>query len=127
MRPGDRLARYIVFFAVFVPAILIRAQTAVSVGAGSYATGIPPIDQYLGGYYSMTAQQVVNNFTNLHVVSSLTNGPIPSNKWWTDILVADRSYEPSGGGPRILQQDPYGGQLWAYPCMLAPDSSGFNF
>ena len=74
----------------------------------------------------MTPQQVVSNFTNLHLASSITNRPIPSNKWWTDTLVADRSYEPTGGGPRVIQQDPYGGQLWAYPVMLAPNSSGFN-
>jgi endoglucanase Acf2 len=126
MRLSCYLVRRVILCAFFFPVLFIRAQTAVSVGAGSYATSIPPIDQYLGGYYSMTAQQVVNDFTNLHIVSALTNRPIPSNKWWTDILVADRSYQPSGGGPRILQQDPYGGQLWAYPYMLAPNSSGFD-
>jgi len=102
------------------------AQTAVPVGAGAYATSIPPADQFLGGYYSMTAQQVVTQFVNLHLTSALTNPPVPSNKWWTDVLVADRSYEPTNGGPRVIQQDPYGGQLWSYPVMLAPNSAGFN-
>ena len=105
---------------------LTQAQVAVPVGSGSYATSIPATDQFLGGYYSMTAQQVVNQFTNLHLASSITNRPIPSNQWWTDLLVADRSYEPTNGGPRVIQQDPYGGQLWAYPVMLAPNSAGFN-
>ena len=74
----------------------------------------------------MTAQQVVNYYTNLHLASSLTNRPIPSNKWWTDTLVGDRSYQTTNIPPRTLVQDPYGGQLWAYPVMLAPNSSGFN-
>ena len=103
-----------------------EAQIAVPVGGGSYATSIPAAYQFSGGFFSMTPQQVVNYYTNLHLASSLTNRPIPSNKWWTDILVADRSYQPSANAPRVIQQDPYGGQLWAYPVMLAPNSSGFN-
>lgn len=103
-----------------------RAQVAVSAGAGSYASGIPAADQYIGGYYSMTAQQVVNLYTNLHLAASATNRPIPSNKWWTDILVGDRSYQPAANVPRTIVQDAYGGQLWSYPVMLAPNSTGFN-
>jgi len=34
------------------------AQTAVPVGGGSYASSIPPTNQFSGGYYSMTAEQV---------------------------------------------------------------------
>ncbi len=113
-------------FCLGLAVTMARAQSAVPVGGGGYATSIPAADQFLGGYYSMTAQQVVNYYTNLHLASSLTNRPIPSNKWWTDTLVADRSYQPSGGGPRVIQQDPYAGQLWAFPYMLAPDSTGFN-
>ena len=116
----------LIFSIPLFSGLLAQAQVAVPVGAGSYATSIPATDQFLGGYYSMTAQQVVNQFTNLHLASSITNRPIPSNQWWTDLLVADRSYEPTNGGPRVIQQDPYGGQLWAYPVMLAPNSTGFN-
>jgi endoglucanase Acf2 len=103
-----------------------EAQSSVSVGGGSYATSIPTADQFVGGYYSMSAQQVVNYFTNLHLAASVTNRPIPSNKWWTDELVGDRSYQPAANEPRTIVQDPFGGQLWAYPSMVAPNSSGFD-
>jgi hypothetical protein len=42
------------------------------------------------------------------------------------LLVADRSYQPVTNAPRIIVQDSYGGQLWAYPVMLAPSFAGFN-
>lgn len=106
--------------------LITNAQTAIQVGAGSYASSIPPADQWIGGFYSMSPQQVVTQYPNLHLDPALTNRPIPSNQWWTDLLVADRSYQPQGGGPRVMQQDPYGGQLWAYPVLLAPNASGFN-
>ena len=122
-----KLPSSLLFLLALVVAVVVSpAQTLVPVGAGGYADGIPVADQFPGGYYSMTAQQVVNDFTNLHLASSATNRPIPSNQWWTDTLVGDRSYQPSGGGPRVIQQDAFGGQLWAYPFMLAPNSSGFN-
>lgn len=120
------IARSFALWMCWLFPIFLQAQPAVPAGGGGYASAIPPIDQFPGGYYSMTAQQVVNDYTNLHLASSLTNRPIPSNKWWTDTLVADRSYQPTNGGPRILQQDAFGGQLWAFPYMLAPNSSGFD-
>jgi endoglucanase Acf2 len=103
-----------------------RAQVAVQVGAGAYAAGIPGSDQYSGGYYSMSPQQVVDNYTNLHLSGAVTNRPIPSNQWWTDLLVGDRSYQPSAGAVRVFQQNAYGGQLWAYPAMVVPGATGFS-
>lgn len=50
-----------------------RAQTAVPVGGGSYASSIPSAYQYSGGFYSMTAQQVVNDYTNQHLAAAQTN------------------------------------------------------
>ena len=124
--PAGRCWLHLLAALVLFASGLAPAQVAVPVGAGSYAASIPPSDQFLGGYYSLTAQQVVNQFPNLHLAPALANRPVPSNQWWTDLLVADRSYQPSGGGPRVLQQDPFGGQLWSYPLMLAPNASGFN-
>ena len=121
--------RFLFFFAlvaIYFAPLMATAQTAVPVGAGAYASSIPPVDQFLGGYYSMTAQQVVTQFVNLHLSAPRAYPPLPSNQWWTDVLVADRSYQTTNGGPRIIQQDPYGGQLWSYPVMLAPNSAGFN-
>jgi len=104
----------------------LLAQTAVPVGGGSYASSIPPTNQFSGGYYSMTAQQVVTNYLNLKMDPALTNRPIPSNRWWTDLLVGDRSYQPTNGGPRILQQDAFGGSLWAYPAVVNPEPTGLK-
>jgi endoglucanase Acf2 len=36
------------------------------------------------------------------------------------------SYNATNNPPSVVTQDPYGGQLWAFPAMLAPNSSGFN-
>jgi len=114
-----------IVFGLLCP-LIANSQVVVPVGSGSYASSIPAADQFVGGYYSMTAQQTVNEYGLLHLDPSVTNRPIPSNKWWTDILVADRSYEPTNGGPRIIQQDPYGGMLWAYPAAVSPGSTGFG-
>ena len=120
------IGRWLAILTSLLVLELAHAQVAVPVGAGSYASEIPAAYQFSGGFFSMTAQQVVNYYTNLHLVSSLTNRPIPTSKWWTDILVADRSYQPGANQPRVIQQNSFGGQLWAYPVMLAPNSSGFN-
>lgn len=74
----------------------------------------------------MTAQQVVTQYANLHLAASTTNRPIPSNQWWTDLLVGDRSYQPAANTPRTIVQDAFGGQLWAYPGMVDPEAFGFN-
>jgi len=101
-------------------------QTAIRVGAGSYASSVPPSAQWQGGYFSMTAQQVVTQFAKLHLAAAVTNRPIPSNKWWIDLLVGDRSSQPSPNAPRRLVQDNYGGQLWVYPGMVDPEPFGLN-
>ena len=72
MRLSCYLVRRVILCAFFFSALFIRAQTAVTVGAGSYATSIPPIDQYLGGYYSMTAQQV-NSFFDKFITNNKDN------------------------------------------------------
>lgn len=102
------------------------AQTAVPVGSGSYASSIPAPYQFSGGFFSMTAQQVVTNYANLKIDPALTNRPMPTSQWWTDLLVGDRSYQPAANMPRVLQQDAFGGQLWAYPFMADPESFGMN-
>ncbi len=74
----------------------------------------------------MTPQQVVTQFALLHLDPSQTNRPIPSNQWWTDLLVGDRSYQAPGNTARTIVQDAYGGQLWTYPTMVDPEAFGFN-
>jgi len=103
------------------------AQTPVPVGAGSYASSVPTADAQADEYYGLGAQQVIDLYPSLHLDPSLTNQPLPSNKWWTDVLVGDRStYNAANTPPRTVAQNAFGGQLWAFPFMLAPNSSGFN-
>ncbi|MGN6556164.1 MAG: hypothetical protein ACTHLW_20840 [Verrucomicrobiota bacterium] len=103
---------------------LSEAQVAVPVGGGSYASSLPPSVQWQGGYYSMTPQQVVTQYSVLHLAATATNRPLPSNQWWTDLLVGDRSYQAAANTPRTIVQDAFGGQLWAYPSMINPESFG---
>ena len=106
----------------------LRAQVAVPVGGGSYASFVPSFDQQSDEYYAPGAQQMIDLYTNLHLSPSLTNRPIPSNKWWTDTLMGIRgwSYNATNTPASVVTQDPFGGQLWAFPAMLAPNSAGFN-
>src|SRR5260370_7623083 len=113
--------------SLLVFSMTASAQVAISVGAGSYASFVPAADAQSDEYYGLGAQQIVDMYPNLHLDPSLTARPLPSNKWWTDILVADRSsFNSTNVPPRTPKQDPYGGNLWAYPVQLAPNSNGFN-
>ncbi|PWU18176.1 MAG: hypothetical protein C5B50_09725 [Verrucomicrobia bacterium] len=112
---------------LFACCLTANSQVAVPVGAGSYASFVPPADAQADEYYGLGAQQIIDLFPNLHLDALLTNQPLPSNKWWTDVLVGDRSsYNAANTPPRTVAQDALGGQLWALPVMLAPNSSGFN-
>lgn len=88
--------------SLLIGALLLNqasAQTAVPVGAGSYAS-FPPASA--GGVASGTATQ------SLYVVAGNTR-PVPSNKWWTDLVVHQ-----------------YAGFLWAYPLTVSADAQGIN-
>ena len=106
----------------------VTAQVAIPVGAGSYASFVPSFDQQADEYYAPGAQQMIDLYPNLHLAPSLAGQPVPSNKWWTDVLMGVRSwsYNATNNPPSVLTQDPFGGQLWVFPAMLAPNSSGFN-
>jgi len=105
------------------------AQTPVAVGSGSYASTIPANQYGLDSYYGLSADQVMQYYDTglLHLdASKYNNGtPIPTNRWWTDLLFSDRSYIPEGG-TRVIQQDPYGGQQWFYPGLVHPRSYGLD-
>jgi endoglucanase Acf2 len=74
------------------------AQTVVQVGAGSYAS-YPPSQANAGALPTTPPAYLVT-----------TNGaPIPSNKWWTDLLVHQ-----------------YGGNIWSQPLTVSADSQGIN-
>ena len=73
----------------------------VPVGKGSYAS-FPPPD---------TGQAVADVLAKTLFVDNPDNRPIPTNQWWTDLLV-DRGK--------------FGGQNWAFPLMLKADPLGVN-
>lgn len=120
------------FFAIvsclLTSVLAATAQSAVPVGAGAYASFVPSFDQQSDEYYGPGAQQMIDLVPSLHLDPSVTGLPLPSNKWWTDILMGIRSwsYNATNNPPSIVTQDPFGGQLWSFPVMLAPNSSGFN-
>ena len=90
-----------------VPATLVstagavHAQTPVPVGKGSYASTVP-LEQTHG-------LKALQTFTNLFVVPGTAGRPVPSNQWWTDLIISR-----------------YGGELWAHPLTVSADEHGIN-
>jgi len=115
-------------FCLLVSGMNLGAQVAVPVGAGSYASFVPVFDQQADEYYAVGAQQLIDLVPDLHLAPSLVGQPLPSNKWWTDTLMGIRSwsYNATNTPPSVVTQDPFGGQLWAFPEMVAPNASGFD-
>ena len=111
-------------FGLLFAGPVVTAQVAVSVGAGSYASFVPPIDQQADEYYGPGAQEMINLVSTLHLDPSLAGLPLPSNKWWTDTLMGVRGWSETT--TNSMTQDPYGGQLWGFPYMLAPNANGFK-
>jgi endoglucanase Acf2 len=104
----------------------VQAQTAVPVGGGSYASTVPT-DQYgQDEYYGLGVDQIIGYYNLLHLDPSKQGSPIPTNHWWTDALIADRSFIPANGTTRTIVQDRFGGQLWFYPGMVQPQSYGLD-
>jgi endoglucanase Acf2 len=74
------------------------AQAIIPVGAGSYAS-YPPSQANAGSLPTTPPAYLV-----------ATNGrPIPSNKWWTDLI-----------------EHQYAGNMWAQPLTVSADSQGLN-
>ena len=103
------------------------AQSVVPLGGGSYASSVPLVCGTTDAFFGLTAVEVAAFYPYLHLDASLEGIAIPTNHWWTDLLIGDRSYFPVGGGSaHVLQQDPYGGNMWFYPGMLDPKSYGID-
>ncbi|MGA2247458.1 MAG: glycosyl hydrolase [Verrucomicrobiota bacterium] len=123
-----RLARMVCWLCVLAIGLTAIAQVAVPVGAGSYASFVPAFDQQSDEYYAPGAQQMIDLCPSLHLDPSLAGRPVPSNQWWTDTAMGVRgwSYNATNTPPSVVTQDPFGGQLWSFPAMVAPNSSGFD-
>lgn len=79
-------------------AVSAFAQTVIPVGAGSYAS-YPPSQANAGSLPTTPPTYVVTN-----------NGqPMPSNKWWTDLINSQ-----------------YAGNMWAQPLTISADAQGVN-
>ncbi len=110
----------------FLSALPAPAQNVVPVGSGSYADGVQAADQQSDSYYGLPANQVAQFYSFLHLDPTQAGKPIPTDHWWTDLLVGNRSTLPSGQTQYILQQDLYGGNMWFTPGMIDPQSYGFD-
>ncbi|MFD1630403.1 discoidin domain-containing protein [Pseudopedobacter beijingensis] len=84
----------------------LYAQKPVGVGSGSYA-------EYTPLYKSRTAerggdQSYLMENRKLYVTEKNQGKPIPTNDWWTDLLVSQ-----------------YSGNLWSYPQVVNAEEYGF--
>jgi endoglucanase Acf2 len=84
--------------AVALAAVSALAQTIIPVGAGSYAS-YPPPQANAGSLPTTPPTYLVT--TN--------GGPIPSNKWWTDLIL-----------------DQYAGNMWAQPLTVSANAQGVS-
>ena len=130
-----RAQKWVLVAGAFLAAIGILkcpnslAQSVVSVGAGSYASSVPLACGTTDSYYGLPANQVTGSnafYGLLHMDPSLQGRPIPTNQWWSDLLIGNRSYLPQGTSQYILQQDAYGGNMWILPGLLNPQSYGLD-
>ena len=81
------------------------AQTSVSVGSGSYASFPPPSENdSTNSLYNFVYNQKIN------VGPSKSSSPIPTNDWWTDLVINGANC----------------GMLWAYPLSADPDATGMR-
>lgn len=83
---------------------VLRAQTPIPVGpSGSYASFPSPSEDAPGHDVSgvLTRQ--------LYIDSSLAGLPVPTNAWWTDLIIS-----------------PYAGDLWARPFTVSANNTGIR-
>jgi endoglucanase Acf2 len=83
-----------------------QAQTPVAVGSGSYASSTPASEDIDWNNDGVGDIFPFINTQPIYVQTGETR-PIPTNDWWTSLLV-----------------EQYSGQLWAYPLMVDAESFG---
>lgn len=99
---------YLSAFLLASSALQLHAQTPVLVGAGSYASFPPATENTvdnnkdgLGDLYQFVYDRPI------YVAADKLGKPIPTNDWWTDLVVSQ-----------------YGGLMWAYPLAADPEDYG---
>ncbi|ACU60275.1 glycosyl hydrolase [Chitinophaga pinensis] len=89
-------------------ALQTHAQTPVSVGAGSYASFPPASENTIDGNNDGKGDLYQFVYDRpIYVAADKMNKPIPTNDWWTDLVVSQ-----------------YGGLMWAYPLVADPEDYG---
>ncbi|RZJ89345.1 MAG: hypothetical protein EOO60_10120, partial [Hymenobacter sp.] len=98
----------------------VRPQAVVPLGAGSYAseppypTDIQVKDQqgHVLSTYPDTTRYDFYYRSPLYIARAAKQNhtPVPTNDWWTDLLINGKN----------------AGLMWVYPLVLDPDPNGFN-
>ncbi|MBQ8055455.1 MAG: hypothetical protein IJ270_01385, partial [Paludibacteraceae bacterium] len=88
----------------------IFAQQPVQVGKGSYAEYVPLHES--GSDMHNGDKSYFMQHRNVYVVDEENSKPLPTNDWWTQILVD------------VPNVEGYVGQLWAYPQRVGGDTYG---
>jgi endoglucanase Acf2 len=98
----------------------VRPQTVVPLGAGSYASEPPyPADIHVDAQNGKPAYSFPDTTrydfyyrSPIYIprAAKQNHTPVPTNDWWTDLLVNGKN----------------GGVMWVYPLVLDPDPNGFN-
>lgn len=83
------------------------AQNPVQVGKGSYAEYVPFFESVSSDHGGCKAYYMEHR--DLYITDRMKGKPIPSNDWWTDLIVSQ-----------------YSGNLWAYPQMVSAMSTGVH-
>lgn len=99
------MRNYLLLTAAIAVSAIVTAQQPVPVGSGSYAEYTPLVksktDQH-GGDKSRIMET-----RRVYISESKQGEPIPTNDWWTNLLV-----------------DTYSGVLWSYPQVVKADGGG---
>lgn len=99
------MRNYLLLTAAIAVSAIVTAQQPVPVGSGSYAEYTPLVksktDQH-GGDKSRIMET-----RRIYISDSKHGEPIPTNDWWTNLLV-----------------DTYSGVLWSYPQVVKADGGG---
>lgn len=99
------MRNYLLLTAAIAVSAIVTAQQPVPVGSGSYAEYTPLVksktDQH-GGDKSRIMET-----RRIYISDSKQGEPIPTNDWWTNLLV-----------------DTYSGVLWSYPQVVKADGGG---
>jgi len=105
-------------------------QSAVPVGHGSYASSVPTIRLNDDGYFAPTPGTIINEFATLYLDPSLKSRAVPTNQWWTDLMIGQRSRAVAGAPADWFQQQMDGagnaGVLHALPGAVQPTRRGMN-